>query len=90
MAVESVKSVGSVKDGGQSVGSNSVKKAARVRREYAHEMTSQERFALQVVLKGKAACTQIAIAIQEGKKVDSAAIDLCSALVSTAGKMLFD
>lgn len=64
-------------------------KPARERREYSHEMSDKERYALQVVLKAKAACAQLAIAIQEGKTVNPSAIKSCIDLQANAVDMLF-
>jgi len=61
----------------------------RKRREYAHEMSDKERFSLQVVLKAKAACAQIAIAIQEGKGITPEAYKAALSLQEHAGAMLF-
>lgn len=76
-------SVGSAKQGDKNG------KPARERREYAHEMSDKERYALQVVLKAKAACAQLAIAIQEGKTVNPSAIKSCIDLQANAVDMLF-
>lgn len=64
-------------------------KKDRERRQYDHEMSDKERFALQVVLKAKAACAQIAIAIQEGKGITPEAYQAALSLQASAGAMLF-
>lgn len=61
----------------------------RVRKVYAHSMTDAEKWALGQVKKAKSACTQIAVAIQNGKGVKPELIDACTEIVKASGRILF-
>ena len=59
------------------------------RREFEHEMTDAERWALDVVRKTKNGLTQVALMIQEGDEVSADVIDLCNQLQGKIGRMMF-
>jgi hypothetical protein len=63
--------------------------ATRNKRVYAHKMTDAERFALRTVLNAKSACSQLAIAIQEGKPVKPEIVRACADVYAKSGDMLF-
>jgi hypothetical protein len=69
--------------------SGAVAGKSRVRKVYEHEMTEQERFALQTVQRAQGALKTINDAIKSGKKVNPDVISLCFDLSKAAGEMLF-
>lgn len=74
---------------GNGSGAGAAATAKRERRKYEHEMTDAEKFALRTVLQAKAACTNIAVAIQEGKTVKADVIKKCLDLAQSSADMLF-
>lgn len=69
-----------------SAGGNKKKREKKV---YSHTMTPAERHAYHAVLNAKNACTQLAVAIQEGKKVDPKVVQQCGDLYANAALMIF-
>lgn len=65
------------------------KTVTRERKQYEHEMTDVERFALQTVQRAQAALRTINDAIKSGKAINPAVVDLCFDLSKAAGSMLF-
>jgi len=61
----------------------------RTRKEYDHELTSTENFALQKVQRATSALRTINDAIRSGKPVRKEVIDLCFQLEKAVSDMLF-
>jgi hypothetical protein len=77
------------KDETKKAAGSSATPTVRNKRAYTHVMTDAEKFALRIVLNGKSACTQLAIAIQEGKTIKPEILKACGELYTLAGTMLF-
>lgn len=61
----------------------------RTRKEYSHELTAEENYALQTVQRAAASMKVLNDAIRSGKKVNPEVIKLCFQLQQAAGDMLF-
>lgn len=64
-------------------------KVSRKRKEYDHELTAAENYALQTVQRASSALRTINDAIRSGKTVNPEVIELCFDLSKAAGDMLF-
>ena len=89
MAQDKTNSGGSAAVGNNQGSGQPATRKKHVRKVYTHTMTEREKWALQIVLKAKGACTQLAIAIQEGKQVSPQAIGRCSDVIQATGDMIF-
>lgn len=89
MAEDLKKGVGGAS--GQNAGSKGAAgtTVARKRKEYDHEMSEPERFALQTVQRAQSALRTINDAIKSGKTVKKEIVQLCFDLSKAAGDMLF-
>lgn len=89
MAKDSVVTGGSPVSGSSNSATGGNAKVARKRREYDHEMTEAEKYALQTVLKTKNALSACAVKIQEGKSIPPGVVKACLALQVEAAEVLF-
>jgi hypothetical protein len=65
------------------------KPVTRERKQYDHDMSDSERFALQTVQRAQAALKVVNEAIKSGKTINPALVDLCFDLSKAVGSMLF-